>query len=98
MGTSAKIKIENVDFAAIYKHWDGNPGSTLKWLEDFNKDFAKERGTDNDYKFAQLLRSSVRDAEKYHLDDSLHTGWGVIQPDDFECNYTYVLMEDGTVK
>ncbi len=97
MGTSAKIKIENVQYAELYKHWDGNPSSTLQWLEDFNKDFTLNRGEDPEYKFAQLVRSSTRDQEKYNLDDSKYTGWGIVAQDSIDTDYTYTLMTDGTV-
>lgn len=69
-----------------------DPKATLKWLKEFNEDFYKNRGDDAEYKFAQLLRSSARDAEKYQLDASLHTGWGVI-PFNNECweEFEYTL-------
>lgn len=99
MATRCEIKIEGIKYAKVYKHWDGSPESTLGWLEDFNKDFTKNRGDDPQYKFAQLLRSSARDQEKYNLDPSLHTGWGVL-PYDSDCwsEYTYTLKTDGTVE
>ena len=97
MSTNATIIIEGAEFAKVYKHWDGYPESTLKWLEDFNSNFAEERGEDPDYKFAQLLRSSVRDGEKYNLDDSSTTGWGVLTMDDYKGDYEYTLHNDGSV-
>ena len=39
MGTSASIKVEGIDFAEVYKHFDGYPENTLPFLEYFNKDF-----------------------------------------------------------
>ena len=98
MSTRATIKIEGVEFAKVYKHWDGYPGATLEWLKAFNKDFEEKRGTDSSYKFAQLLRSSARDVEKYDLDDSNYTGWGVIEYD-AQCgeDYEYMLYNDGKV-
>ena len=106
MSTNAIIFVEDFEGVAVYKHWDGYPEATLKWLEDFNKDFIKRRGVDPQYEFAQLLRSSARDAEKYNLDDSRHTGWGVIKISlyyakrDYEGsdNYVYLLKKDGTVE
>jgi hypothetical protein len=98
MGTPCIIKIEDVKYAKVYKHFDGYPEDTLKWLEDFNKDFFENRGIDSDYKFAQLLRSSARDAKKYELDDSKYTGWGVIDYNArYGVDYVYVLKNDGTV-
>ena len=98
MATRCSIKIEGIDFAKIYKHWDGYPEAMLKWLEEFNKDFTKKRGDDPEYKFAQLLRSSSRDAEKYELDSSKYTGWGVIPyNEDYGVDYEYILHKNGNV-
>lgn len=98
MATRATIKIEGLDFAKVYKHFDGYPSATLEWLQEFNKEFTDKRGDDENYKFAQLLRSSYRDAEKYNLDNSICSGWGVM-PYDCECceDYEYTLHSDGTV-
>jgi len=99
MATRATIYVEGIDTVKVYKHWDGYPEATLPWLEDFNKSFTEERGHDPDYKFAQLLRSSMRDAKKYGLDDSHHTGWGVVHING-DCNeeHEYHLLADGTVE
>ena len=70
MATRATIKVEGIESVKVYKHWDGMPKHTLPWLKKFNKDFTKARGDDPDYKFAQLLRSSARDAEEFGLDAS----------------------------
>jgi hypothetical protein len=97
MSTRCTVKVEGVNYAKVYKHFDGYPSATLKWLEDFNKDFTENRGNDPEYKFAQLLRSSSRDAEKYGLDDSDYTGWGVMKyADDWNEEYEYTLHKDGT--
>jgi len=98
MSTPATIKVQGFKVAKLYKHWDGNPASTLQWLEKFNEDFALNRGDDPSYKFAQLIRSSANDAEKYHLDPSKHTGWGVLSLDEYRGQYEYILQTDGTVK
>lgn len=42
MATRAVIKIEGVNFAQIYKHWDGYPEATLPWLEAFNSSFERK--------------------------------------------------------
>ena len=99
MSTNAIIKIEGVEFAAIWKHWDGYPSSTLPWLRAFNEEFNGKRGFDDpEYKFAQLLRDSVFSGEKYKLDDSKATGWGVIpMPLSWDADYVYTLHSDGTV-
>lgn len=101
MSTSCVITLEKCTIAAVYCHWDGNPESKLPWLESFNKQFVIERGDDDPYKLAQLLRSSSADAEKYNLDPSKFTGWGLISNDDISetyVEYTYRLMKDGSVK
>lgn len=99
MSTTATISIEGFTTAKLYKHWDGYPEATLQWLKDFNRDFVENRGNDLPYKFAQLIRSSAFDSEKYNLDPSRHTGWGVI-PNATEGigQYNYRLMADGSVK
>ena len=98
MGTRATIKVEGVKFAKVYKHFDGDTGSTLPWLENFNKNFTEERGDHPSYKFAQLLRSSVRDQKEYNLDPSTDTGWGVVSYNDTcGAEYEYMLRGNGTV-
>jgi hypothetical protein len=98
MATRATIQLEGYKVAKLYKHWDGYPEATLQWLEDFNKDFVENRGDDTEYKFAQLIRSSAFDCEKYGLDASRHTGWGVVGFNgDCGANYQYRLMKDGSV-
>jgi hypothetical protein len=99
MATPATVQLEGYTVAKLYKHFDGYPDGTLKWLEDFNKDFVDNRGDDNEYKFAQLIRSSAFDCEKYELDPSKYTGWGVV-PVVSNCGaqYEYRLMKDGSVK
>jgi hypothetical protein len=100
MATSATttIKVEGFQTAKLYKHWDGYPDATLPWLKEFNQTFTRERGDNPSYKFAQLIRSSAFDAEKYDLDSSKTTGWGVIGIDDSAGeDYEYRLMADGTV-
>ena len=98
MSTNAVIQVEGVDGIELYKHWDGSPDSTLPWLEWFNKDFQKNRGDDPEYKLAQLVRSSIRDAEKFHLDPSDYTGWGIDASDSHSYEYLYILKNDGTVE
>ena len=96
MATSACIKVEGITFAKVYKHWDGEPESMLHWLETFNDEFFKARGVDAKYKFAQLLRSSTE--ERFGLDDSKCTGYGVVPYDEL-CGerFEYTLCADGTV-
>lgn len=99
MSTHAIIKLEGYTVAKLYMHFDGYPKSTLPWLINFNEEFVKHRGIDNEYKFAQLIRSSAFDSETYDLNDSRYTGWGVV---DYRSktmsSYQYLLKEDGTVE
>lgn len=105
MATRATIKIEGINFAKVYKHWDGYPGRMMQWLETFNKDFFDNRGDDPGYKFAQLLRSSKQYEERLGLDPSNHTGWGSAPFDsdmipfdsDMGEEFEYTLHADGTV-
>jgi hypothetical protein len=99
MATRATIYVDGIDTVKVYKHWDGYPSATLPWLEDFNKSFTQFRGVDPQYKFAQLLRSSIKDAEKHGLDEADYTGWGVVPINaDMMEDYEYHLLADGTVK
>lgn len=98
MATRCTIKIEGINYAKVYKHWDGYPDATLKWLTEFNKNFTNNRGDDPNYKFAQLLRNSIRDCLMFDLDPSQYTGWGVIPFDDnWSEEFEYTLHNDGSV-
>jgi hypothetical protein len=94
MATRCTIKIEGVNYAKIYKHWDGYPEGMSSWLEEFNTNFNKERGNNPEYKFAQCLRFSEREGNRFNLDMSAYTGWGVIPFDD-DCfaEYEYTLTD-----
>jgi len=97
MATRCTIKIQDLTFAKVYKHWDGYPEHILPWLETFNKEFSELRGVDPEYKFAQLLRSSTN--SDYDLDPSTETGWGVVPyEEDLDEDYEYTLLDDGRVK
>lgn len=98
MATRCTIKIEGIEYAKIYKHYDGYPQATFEWLEKFNSYFQFKRGDDPNYKFAQLLRDSVRNCSTYDLDPSQFTGWGVVAFDEDWCeDYEYTLQKDGSV-
>jgi hypothetical protein len=98
MGTHAVVRVEGFDGVELYKHYDGYPSSTLPWLERFNSEFTENRGDDVNYKFAQLIRSSVYLGTDFDLDDSRYTGWGVNTQGESHYNYLYVLKKDGTVE
>lgn len=98
MATRASIKVEGIDFAKLYKHWDGYPEATLGWLESFNKDFETNRRNNPSYKFAQLVRSSSRLAEEFNLDKSIYTGWGIESfNQEMSIDFEYTLKADGSV-
>lgn len=98
MATRSTIKIEGINFAKVYKHFDGYPEGMLGWLEAFNTDFNINRGDDPKYKFAQLLRFTKQYENDFGLDSSNYTGWGVIPFDsDAGEEYEYTLCSDGTV-
>lgn len=98
MATRAIIKVEGITYCAVYKHWDGGPDEMLPWLKKFNADFTKARGNEPGYRMAQLLRSSVRDAHSYGLDDNHHTGYGIVSyGEEWGQEWEYILMADGTV-
>ena len=98
MATRATIKIEGINEMKVYKHWDGNPKSTLPWLESFNESFTQGRGIDSSYKIAQLLRSSINDAKEFDLDGNLQTGWGLVPySDDCGAEFEYELLNNGKV-
>jgi hypothetical protein len=98
MATRATIKIEGIDFAKVYKHWDGYPKGILAFLEKFNTEFTEARGDDPTYKFAQLLRATKRLEDEFNLDSSDVTGYGVIP---FSAHaseqFEYTLNSDGSV-
>ena len=98
MATRCSIIVDGIDTVKVYKHYDGNPQCTLEWLRVFNEDFTKNRGDDAEYKIAQLLRSSERDAKVYGLDPNKYTGWGIIPIDnDAGEEFIYFLHADGSV-
>lgn len=97
MSTNAVIRVEGFKVAELYKHWDGHSRETLPWLKEFNERISAEENVLPSEKFAQLLRSSAKDGEKFRLDPSIHTGWGVLPQGRGSYQYLYVLKADGTV-
>ena len=98
MSTRAIIKIEG-NQAMLYKHWDGYPEAILPWLKEFYKEFYKSRGGDDPaYCLAQLVRSSVLLADKYNLDISKCTGYGIFSGyADIGQEFEYTLHANGTI-
>jgi hypothetical protein len=95
MSTNAVIRIDGYEVAEFYKHYDGYPSSTLKWLQEFNENFNRN---DPSYKFAQLIRSSAFDSDKFGLDASRTTGWGVTKVGESYYDFLYILKADGYVE
>jgi len=94
------VRINGFNTIEIYIHRVISQDLFLKWLNEFNSGFAKQRGNDSSYKFAQLLRSSVFDADKFALDKNILYGWEVLKTnsaDESYFDYLYVLNNDGTV-
>lgn len=98
MSTVATIKIEGLNFAKAYKHWDGDPDATYPWLKSFNETFAEQGGYGPDRKLAQLLRDSKAREAEFRLDKSNFTGWRIVP---FTANvgeeFEYTLHESGAV-
>jgi len=89
MATRCTIKIEGIDYAKIYQHWDSGPDSMLPTLEEFNRDFEEGRSNDPSYKFAQLIS---------HIVNNKYTGYSILRiDDDAGEDYEYTLRLDGTV-
>ena len=96
MATRCTIKIEGVNYAKIYKHWDGYPEGMSRWLDEFNDNFNKERRHNPEYKFAQCLRFAQREGNRFNLDMNAYTGWGVIPFDGhYGAEYEYTLTKKG---
>ena len=98
MATRCTIKVEGINFAKLYIHWDGDPDSKLPFLEYFNSEFTTKRGDDSSYKFAQLIRATALLSDKFNLDDSTTTGYGVVEFDgEYGEEFEYTLHKDGSV-
>ncbi len=102
MATRCIIQVEGLPNIILYKHFDGYPSATLPWLQKFNREYRRNQP---DYKFAQLVRSSVTLASEFDLDTSTETGWGICHVDRLRSHTTpimgeefaYKLLEDGDV-
>ena len=99
MSTNALIVVKDRPTVGLYKHWDGYPEATLPWVTDFAQRFKQERGYDPDYCMAQLVRDSALSAEKFGLDPSTGTGWGIVNVKDAYYDYKYTICsKTGTVE
>jgi hypothetical protein len=99
MATKSSIVVEGLKAdVKLYKHWDGYPKAMIPWLQSFNKRFTSARGSDPEYKFAQLIRSSAFDCNEFDLDPSKSTGWGVVpKHNGMGEEFIYTLHNDGSV-
>lgn len=98
MNKKAIIRIQGIDIF-LYKNFNRYPEATFRWLNDFHKDFIKNRKNSPNYELAQLLRNSVINADKYDLDRSKYTGWSIFDGDENDLDYTYryILYSNGKV-
>lgn len=76
MATRCLINVKGYKIS-LYIHYDGYPKHIIPWLFDFSTRFIENRGNDPDYFLAQLLRDSVYSGEKFGLDESKFTGYGL---------------------
>ena len=91
MSTRCTIRVEGVNSAKIYKHYDGYPEKMLEPLKKWNKDFEQKRSGDPELKIAQLLRQS---GDLFN-DDDPYNGWALVDiDDDMDAEYEYILYED----
>lgn len=100
MSTHAIIKVEGVNYTALYKHSDGYPINTLEWLKEFQANFQYHRGDDPEYRMAQLVRSSADDLMqgKYGLACSRYIGWGMVPYGvNYGEEYRYTLHRNGDI-
>ena len=97
MSTRAQIKCKNSeDNIYIYKHSDGYPKGVLPVLEKFVHDFVKERGDDEPYFLAQLIRHfAIADYKREKNDHSSpygtsgFLGWGLDCKEHGDIEYLY---------
>ncbi len=104
MSTRSQIKFKNSEFNIhVYKHCDGYPEGVLPTLVPFVKEFFADRGDDECYFLAQLVRRFAIEDYKEHKDDEYcnpeksFTGWGLdcVQHGDIE--YLYEIDTDGSI-
>ena len=84
MATRCTIKIDGVDYAKIYKHWDGYPEANYIWLKEFNDRFNEHY---------EVLSDTTLDVEVDEPDllDSMHSA----EDDDDEDKYPDVIVISG---
>lgn len=111
MSTRSQIKLKNsTDNIHIYKHSDGYPEGVLPVLVPFVKDFMENRGYDECYLLAQIIR---RFAIVQHLEDIAFDlkhpnlpktnhmysflGWGLDCEKHGDIQYLYEIDEKGNI-
>lgn len=89
MSTRCQIKIkDSEDNIFIYKHWDGYPKKVIPILKPFVDKFIKERGQDDAYLLAQIIRHFA--IEEYKSGElSEFTGWGLDCDQHGDIEYLY---------
>lgn len=94
------VRVDGLDNVELFIHRVISVDLFEEWLKEFNADFRKNRGADPSYKFAQLLRSSMFDADTFALDKNCLYGWEVLKQgniEDSSHDYMYILEKDGSV-
>lgn len=96
----AVVRVQGLPQVELFVHRVISVDLFEEWLREFNEAFCNERGFDPQYKFAQLLRSSVFDADKFAIDTNCIYGWEVLPQcniEDSSHDYLYILNNDGTI-
>lgn len=110
MSTRSQIKLKNsTNNIHIYKHSDGYPEGVLPVLVPFVKDFMAERGYEEDYILAQIVRrfavvqhyENLKFREKYPQlkgsSDYEFLGWGLDCEKHGDIQYLYEIDEKGAI-
>jgi len=111
VSTRAHIKVEGEE-VLIYKHSDGYPDGVhgvLAWLQPIVTRFVTERGSDEEYLLAQIIRqAAIQDYKKWlaepegkykSREPSLDPlGWGLGTSLHGDIEFLYVIKTDGKIE
>jgi len=100
MSTRCQIKLKNSeDNIYIYKHCDGYPEGVIPYLKIIVDKFMANRGYDECYMLAQIVRYFAVEEHKQGYSPQLghFTGWGLdcCEHDDIE--YLYEIDKNGDI-
>lgn len=114
MATRCQIIVEGLDENKIYKHWDGYPEGVMPVLKEVVHRFKEERGWDNEYLLAQIVRffayndnenrQNILDSVEYsnRLKDSYKKpsilGWGISNLWHSDIEYMYMVTKDWHIR